>query len=108
MNIMVGDNRLENVAVRLSDVKVREAHVAENQQAQEILDEQAKKVASDGVVLELNQSGQSISNAKQAEALEKVQDNTREQAEEKAYYFALENEERTVADTQRVLENINI
>ena len=103
MNIMVGDNRLENVAVRLSDVKMREAHVAENQQAQEILDEQAKKVAGDGVVLELNQSEQSISNAKQTEALEKVQDNTREQAEEKAYYLALENEKRTVADTQRVL-----
>lgn len=105
MNIMVGDNRLENVAVRLSDVKVREAYNAENQQVQKILDEQAKEMAGDGVVLELNKSEQNAERIK-AEALDKVQKNTKDQ--ESAERLAVENEKKKVADMQRVLENINI
>lgn len=105
MNIMVGDNRLENVAVRLSDVKVREAYNAENQQVQKILDEQAKEMAGDGVVLELNKSEQNAERIK-AEALDKVQKNTK--AQESAERLAVENEKKKVADMQRVLENINI
>lgn len=105
MNIMVGDNRLENVAVRLSDVKVREAYIAENQQVQKTLDEQAKEMAGDGVVLELNKSEQNAERIK-AEALDKVQKNIKDQ--EQAERLAVENEKKKVTDMQRVLENINI
>ncbi|MCI8409915.1 MAG: hypothetical protein HFJ09_11705 [Lachnospiraceae bacterium] len=105
MNIMVGDSRLENVAVRSSDVKVREAYIAENQQVQEILDEQAKEMAGDGVVLELNKSEQNAEQIK-AEALDKVQNNTKDQ--EQAEKLAVENEKKKMANIQHVLENIDI
>lgn len=105
MNIMVGDNRLENVAVRLSDEKVREAYIAENQQVQKILDEQANEMAGDGVVLELNKSKQDAERIK-AEALDKVQKNTKDQ--EQAERLAIENEKKKEANLQHVLENINI
>lgn len=110
MNIIFGDNPLENVAVRQSDMRVRETYVVENEQVQNILDEQAKKVAKDGVVLELDKIEENVSNTRQteAEAVNKVQNSTKAQEQAKAEHLVVENEERRVAETQRVLENINI
>lgn len=110
MNIVVGDNRLENIAVRLSDVKVRDEYAAGNQQAQETLDLQAQKAASTGVVLEISKSGLQASNNEQskAEAVDKVKDDLQEQQRQKAETVAIQNEQKKTADTQRVLENINI
>lgn len=110
MNIMIGDNRLESVAVRLSDVKVREEYIADNQQAQETLDIQAEKAASTGVVLEISKSGLQASNAEQSktEAVDKVQDDLKEQQRQKAEFVAAEQEQEKITDAQRVLENINI
>lgn len=110
MNVMVGDNRLENAAVRLSDEKKRETHIAGKQQAQEELEEQAKKVSGNGVVLELNSAEGNESNVGQmkTEALDRVQNDTRGQQQEKTEYFTLDNEQRKATDMQRILENINI
>lgn len=104
MNIIFEDNPLENVIVRQSDMRVREAYVAENEQVQNILDEQAK----DGVVLELDKNEENVSNTKQTktEAVNKVQNSTQEQ--EQAECLMIGNKEQRVAETQRVLENINI
>lgn len=108
MNTIVGDNRLENVAVRPSDRKVREAYVAENEQVQNTPDEQTKKVEDDGVILELDKTEENVSNAERTKALERVQNSTENQEQEKAERLEAQNEERKVAEAQRILENINI
>lgn len=110
MNIMPGDNPLEDIAVRLSDVKVRDAHIAENRQVQETRNEQVKKTANNGVVIELSKSGRNTSDTEQinTEAVKKVQNDVKDRTWEKAERIAMKTEERKVADTQRVLENINI
>lgn len=111
MNIMVGDNRLEGIANKLSDVKVRDAYVVANEQAKVALDEQAKKKASDGVVLELSKSGLDASNTEQAKA-EKVQQMKavleKQQAQQTQQQNAEINKQDVAVATQRVLENINI
>lgn len=108
-NIMLGDNRLESIGVRLSDAKVRDAYQDENQQVQEVLDKQAKKVASDGVVLEISKSGLNASAASEAKEADKVQQQVQKQDSEKEERIAeTEKEQRKIMDTQRVLENINI
>lgn len=80
-----------------------------NQQVQEVLDEQAKKVASDGVVLEISKSGLNASNASETKETDKVQQQVQKQDSEKEERIAeTEKKQRKIMDTQRVLENINI
>lgn len=111
MNIMIGDNRLESVAVKFSDVKVRDAYEAENQNAAQVLDEKAQKAASDGVVLDISETG-ITSSYKQKDAAENVkavsqQENQEQQQKVEVQREAQEENSRLLAQ-RKVLENINI
>lgn len=111
MNIMIGDNRLENVAVKLSDVKVRDAYQAENQNAVQALDEKAQKAASDGVVLEISETGidsyyDQKDAAEEVKALTEPKQQKQQQAVEERQQVQQENARLTAQ--KKILENINI
>lgn len=111
MNIMVGDSRLESVAVRLSDVKLREAHQADNQSAAQVIEEQEKKAASDGVVLEISEVGVDASNAQktQADQIEQIAAKKQQEEVNAAFREQAAGEADMAAEAQRkILENFNI
>lgn len=111
MNVMVGDARFENVAVRMSDVKLREAQQADNQSAAQVIEEQEKKAASDGVVLEISEVGVGASNAEktQADQVEQIAAQKQQEKVNEAFRNQAAGEVNLAAEAQRkMLENFNI
>ena len=115
MHIMIGDNRLEQVASTMSDAKAKEIEHNEQQSLMQDMDEKAKKASSDGVVLEISKTGVDASYVHQdhSDKTQKVEE--AKKSEEKKLNEPLdqaiqEKQERDIiaAAQKKQLENINI
>ena len=97
MHVMFG----ENIAVKAHEIKEKDTRYVGNENTQEYMDEQVKKVARDCVVLELTKSGLEASH------VEKIDETVlnKEETEEKN---KIENNQELIATPKKILENINI
>lgn len=111
MYLMVGDNRMENVAVRVSDAKVRETQKNEQELLMQDMDEKAKKASNDGVVLEISKTGVDASQVTKEETKQveraNLQQEEQKQSEEVQMEQRLEEQNMQAAQRQS-LENIYI
>ena len=109
MSIMIGDNRLENAALRTSDARTKEIQQDEQQVLQREADEKARKAAGDGVVLEISKTDVDNSKLKSEEisAVDKIAAQ-KEELEEKTRETQRAENERMMAAQRQTLENIDI
>ena len=111
MHIMVGDNRVENVAVRVSDAKVRETQKNEQELLMQDMDEKAKKASNDGVVLEISKTGVDASQVPKDETKRveraSLQQDEQKQSEEILTELRMVEQNMQAAQRQN-LENIYI
>lgn len=115
MHIMIGDNRLEQVATQVSEAKARDNEQNQQSVLMHNMEEKAKKASSDGVVLEISKAGVNASYEKQdgTKEVEKTDktDKVDKQAATESLQAAIQEKvqkDNEVASQQRALENINI
>lgn len=106
MHIMVGDNRVENVAVRVSDAKVRETQKNDQELLMQDMDEKAKKASNDGVVLEISKTGVDASQVPKDET-KRVERASLQQEEQKQSEEIL-TEQRMVEQNMQAAQRQNL
>lgn len=109
MQIVVGDNRLEQAAARRRDAKTKEMEHKEQQSLVQNMEEKEKKASADGVVLEVSKSGVEdfYVNRNEIMKLERIEETDKEQQKEPLARQQMEQQTVSVEQHQ-VLENINI
>lgn len=105
MRMMVGDNRFESIGARSNDAKVQQERDLEQQTAAMEMDKNAKKAASDGVVLELSKAGLGTANV---EKEEKVSSEKTGKEEDELRTEDVREQNALQQSQKQVLENIDI